>query len=95
MFEVTVICLSPRLRAQRQNSLTCTKDDRTFTNNLDVLAEVPGFIFDLDSVVQELFESGTVENAVPGRTGVVDDKFVLSGGNFGGLWLKRRAQSAY
>ena len=52
-------------------------------------------MLDLNPVVQELFESSTVENTISGRTRVVDDKLVLRDGNFGGLWLKRRAQSAY
>jgi len=63
--------------------------------DLDVVAKVSRLVLDLDSVVQELFESSTVENAISGRTGVVDNKLVLSGGDFGGLWLKRGTQSAY
>lgn len=69
--------------------------DRTFTNDLNALTKIPGLIFDLNPVVQELFESSTVENTISGRTGVVNDEFVLSCGDFGGLWLDRRAQSAY
>jgi hypothetical protein len=45
--------------------------------------------------VQELFESSTIENAISGRTGEVEDEFVLSSGNFGSLWLKKYTQSAY
>jgi hypothetical protein len=63
--------------------------------DLDIFTKVPGLITDLNPVVQELFESSTVENTIPSRAGVIDNKFVLSGGDFGGLWLKRRAQSAY
>lgn len=52
-------------------------------------------MFDLNPVVQELFERGAVENTISGRAGEIYHKLVLGGGNFGGLWLKRRAQSAY
>jgi hypothetical protein len=69
--------------------------DRTFALDLDVLTEVPGFVVDLNPVVQELFESGTVEDTISGRTRVVDNKFVLSGGNFGGFGLTRKPQLAY
>jgi len=63
--------------------------DRTFTVNLDVVTKVSSFVIDLNPVMQELFESGTVENTISGRTGVVNDKLVLGCGNFGGLWLER------
>jgi len=71
------------------------QDDRTFTMDLDIVTKVSGLVVDLNPVVQELFESSTIENTISGRTGVVDNKLVLSGGDFGGLWLKRGVQSAY
>lgn len=63
--------------------------------NFDVVTKVAGLVVDLDLVVQELFESSTVENTIPSWTGVVDNKLVLSGGSFGGFWLGRETQSAY
>ena len=63
--------------------------------DFDVFTKVSSLVIDLNPVMQELFESSTVENAIPGRLGVVDNKLVLSGGDFGGLYLKRGAQSAY
>lgn len=63
--------------------------------NLDVVAKVSSLVVDLNPVVQELFESSTVENTIPGRTGIVNDKLVLSGGDFGGFCLERETQSAY
>jgi hypothetical protein len=66
-----------------------TQDDRTVTVDLDVFTKVSGLVVDLDPVVQELFESSTVENTISGRTGIIDNELVLSGGDFGSLWLKR------
>jgi hypothetical protein len=66
-----------------------TQDDRTVTVDLDVFTKVSGLVVDLNPVVQELFESSTVENTISGRTGIIDNKLVLSGGDFGSLWLKR------
>lgn len=63
--------------------------------DLDVVTKVSGLVVDLNPVVQELFESSTVENTISGRTGVIDNELVLSGGNFGGFWLERETQSAY
>ena len=71
------------------------QNDRTFTVNLDVVTKVSGLVIDLNPVMQELFESSAVENLISGWTGVVDNKLVLSGGNFGGFWLGRETQSAY
>lgn len=71
------------------------RNNRTFPVDFDIIAKVSSLVIDLNSVVQELFESSAVENTIPGRTRVVDHKFVLSGSSFGTLWLKRRAQSAY
>jgi len=80
--------VSPRTRSLVQ-------DDRTFTVDLDVVTKVSGLVIDLNSVVQELFESSTVENTISSRTGVIDNKLVLSSGDFGGLWLKRGSRLAY
>ena len=63
--------------------------------DLDVVTEVSGLVVDLNPVVQELFESSTIEDTISGRARVIDNKLVLSGGNFGGLWLKRGPQLAY
>lgn len=63
--------------------------------DLDVVTKVSGLVIDLNPVVQELFEGTTVEDTISGRTGVVDDKLVLSGGDLGCLYLERGAQSAY
>ena len=71
------------------------QEDRTFAVDLDVVTKVSSLVIDLNSVVQELFESSAVENTISSRTGVIDNKLVLSGGDFGGLWLKRGAQLAY
>ena len=91
---MTVICLSPGEGSQPR---TCSlgQDDRTFTVDLDVVTKVSGLVIDLNPVVQELFESSTIENTISSRTGVIDNKLVLSGGDFGGLWLERGAQLAY
>ena len=56
--------------------------------DLDVVTKVSGLVVDLNPVVQELFESSTVEDAISGRTGVVDNKLVFGGGEFGGLDLQ-------
>ena len=46
--------------------------------------------------MQELFESGAIENLPFGRDGTVENEFVLGGGDFGGLWLDRKgARLAY
>jgi len=71
------------------------QDDRAFTVDLDIVTKVSGLVVDLNPVVQELFERSTVENTISGRTGVVNNKLMLSGGSFGGLWLNRCTQSAY
>ena len=63
--------------------------------DLDVVTEVSSLVIDLNPVVQELFESSAIENAISSRTGVIDNKLVFSGGDFGGLWLKRGPQLAY
>jgi hypothetical protein len=46
--------------------------------DLNVVAEVSDAALDLDAVVQELLESGDVEDLVAGRLGGVDD---VLGGN--------------
>ena len=63
--------------------------ERTITVNLDALPELAGLAIDLDTVVQELLESRTVEDTVASRLGVVDDELVLSSSRLsgGGLGL--------
>ena len=63
--------------------------------NLDVVTKVPGLVVDLYPVVQEFFKGGTIENTISGRAGIVNNKFMLGGGDFGGFWLRRETQSAY
>jgi hypothetical protein len=67
------------------------------TSNLDAVPELSGASVDLDAVVEEFLEGGTVENAVTGRFREVDDELVLhaglrlarlGGGLSGGLGLK-------
>ena len=91
---MTVICLSPGERSQPWNPFIGTRY-RTFTVDLDVVTKVSGLVIDLNPVVQELFESSTIENAISSWTGVINNKLVFSGGDFGGLWLKRETQLAY
>jgi hypothetical protein len=45
--------------------------------DLNVVAEVSDAALDLDAVVQELLESGDVEDLVAGRLGGVDDVLLL------------------
>jgi len=56
----------------------------TVPNNLDVLAKLARLAFDLNTVVEEFFKICAVEDAIGSRLRVVDDKFVLGGGTFGG-----------
>ena len=63
--------------------------------DLDIVTKVSGLVADLNSVVQKLFECSPVENTISGRAGVVDNELVLSGGSFGGFYLRKRAQLAY
>jgi hypothetical protein len=63
--------------------------------NLHVLAKLPSFSINLDSVVQEFFEIRTVKDTVTSRFGVVDHKLMLGGCGFcgGGLGLRERGMS--
>ena len=68
----------------------------TITDDFDIVTEISGLVIDLDPVMQELFESGAIENLPFGRDGAVENEFVLGGGGFGGLWLDRKgARLAY
>ena len=60
--------------------------------NLDVVTELTSLAIDLDAVVQELLERRTVKDTIARRTGVVDDKLVLSTSRFSssGLGLNRQ-----
>jgi len=60
----------------------------TVTGDLHILAELAGLTLDLDAVMEELFESGTVENTVCSGFRVVDDELVLDSGRFGGGGLR-------
>ena len=59
--------------------------------DLDAVTELAGLALDLDTVMEVLFESGTVEDTVAGRARVVDNELVLSSSRFsgGGLGLKQ------
>jgi len=94
MFEVTIICLSPGERSQPRNTFA-GQNEHTFTVDLDIVTQVSGLVIDLNPVMQELFESSTIENTISSRTGVIDNKLVFGGGDFGGLWLKGGTQLAY
>ena len=63
---------------------------RTIPVNLDAFAKLTSLAVDLDTVVQELLESRTVEDTVTRRAGVVNDKLVLSSSSLsgGGLGLE-------
>jgi len=56
-------------------------------SNLHIFTKLTCFAFDLDTVVQEFFKVGAVEDLVSSRLRVVDNEFVLgsnfSGGGFG------------
>lgn len=54
----------------------------TLTLDRDVVTQLTGLAIDLDTVVQELFVTGSVKHVVRGRDGKVDDKLV--GGSLGG-----------
>lgn len=49
----------------------------TRLGDLNVVAEVTDTSLDLDAVVQELLESGDVEDLVAGRLGGVDDELPI------------------
>lgn len=80
--------VNPKIRSK-------TEDGRTITVNFDIFTKVSGLVVDLYPVVQEFFKGGAVENTISGRTRIVNNKFMLSGGDFGGFWLRRETQSAY
>ena len=46
--------------------------------DLDAVTELAGLALDLNTVMEVLFESGTVEDTVAGRARVVDNELVLS-----------------
>jgi len=62
------------------------------TDNLYVFPKLACLSLDLYAVMEELFEVSTVEDAIGGGFGVVDNEFVLRCGGFpgGGLGLEKR-----
>ena len=58
--------------------------------DLDAVTELAGLALDLNTVMEVLFESGTVEDTVAGRARVVDNELVLSSSRLsgGGLGLR-------
>ena len=60
----------------------------TVADNLDTVTELTRLALDLDAIVQELLEGGTIENTITSRCGVVNDKLVLCRGLGGGLVLQ-------
>ena len=65
----------------------------TLAGDLHVLAELAGLALDLNTVMEVLFESGTVEDTVAGRARVVDNELVLSSSfTSSGLGLEKTLQ---
>ena len=61
--------------------------------DLDAVTELAGLALDLNTVMEVLFESGTVEDTVAGRARVVDNELVLSSGfTSSGLGLEKTLQ---
>lgn len=90
-FEVTVILVLPSQAFSKTDEYFATNRDLTIADDLDVFAELTSLAIDLDAVVEEFFEVGTVEDTVGSGLRVVDDKLVLGrgglgGGGFGGLF---------
>ena len=66
--------------------------------DLDAVTELAGLALDLNTVMEVLFESGTIEDTVAGRARVVDNELVLSSsslssGGFGLMHTERREET--
>ena len=67
------------------------KNARTVPRDLHALPELTSLAIDLDAVVEELFELGTVEDTVVGGLRVVDGELVL-GSDLGGGGLREKSK---
>jgi len=79
-----------------QRNIGCDSElGAAIASYFDVVSKLAGFAIDLDAVVQELFEIGTVKDTITGRLWVIDDEFMLGSSGFssGGLGLQKRKEA--